>query len=172
MRQKMKAIIISVLLVVAFTLTAFGHPDRESEWGNFTPTYLSSPDDTYKSARTRAIQSVLKFSVNDYLYSQMTIDGSYGNGTKALVQYYQQLYQSEFNQNIDGCVGKKTWKSLYHRMTDGAYVPGHYWYYRSSHIGMGTENEQIEYIRRGDPSGKWQVKNTSSGSWITFKPAS
>ena len=168
MKRRIMTVFVCMLLVSAFTLNTFGHPNRKSEWQGFTSTSQYSPNDSYKSARTRAIQSVLKYSVNSYLYSHVTVDGSFGSGTKGKVEYYQGLY----SLTVDGSVGPNTWGSLYDRLTHGSYVANHYWYYRSSQIGSGSENDQIEYIRRGDPSGTWQVKNTNTGTWITFEYAS
>jgi len=59
----------------------------------------------------KLVQTILKYGepVNEAInLYEKTVDGDYGDGTKNAVEKFQKMY----NLNVDGVVGKGTWKAL------------------------------------------------------------
>ena len=164
MKRKAAFIIVSMILIMVETLSVFAHPDRTSEWQGFILTSKTSPADSYKSARTRAIQTILKLCTDYTAFSTIDLDGSFGPITHDEVV----RFQNNENINNNGKVGSVTWTRLYYKLGEGSYSAGHYWYYLSTGLGGGDDTEEA-IIRRGDPSGKWQVINFDTNGWITFE---
>lgn len=164
MRKRIIVFIVCLLMGGVFTFNVIAHPNRLSEWQGFTLTSRYSPADTYKSPRTRAIQTILALNTDSTAYQNIHIDGSFGPITHSEVKRYQE----NEGLNNNGKVGANTWGHLYGELADGSYSPGHYWYYLSTGLGGGDDPEET-IIRRGDSSGKWQVSNFQTNHWDDFE---
>ena len=158
-------VIVCMALCLSMVNVAMAHPNFLPEWQGFNTTSKTSPADSYKSLRTRAIQLILQQCAEQ---PNLDVDGSFGSGThNAVVQF-----QTKTNCNkLNGIVGPETWGKLYDELGIGAYDPGHYWYYTGTDWGGGEEPE-MDIIRRGDPSGRWQVYNSLIDDFSTFEFAS